>query len=144
MVRKLALAEFIGTFQGLCRDNLDELDAVYSKELIFIDPIHRIDGLENLKTYFAGLYENLADIRFHVHDSFMNDDFAGIYWTMAFTHSRLNGGEPVEVEGHSRLGFDGNMVCFHQDYFDAAAMIYRQVPLLGGAIRYIDKRLTAR
>ena len=32
-------------------------------------------------------------------------------------------------------------VHFHQDYFDAGALLYEHLPLMGGAIRWLKGRL---
>ena len=31
----------------------------------------------------------------------------------------------------------------HRDYFDVGAMLYRHIPVLGSAVKYIDKRASA-
>ncbi|BBI47777.1 hypothetical protein HORIV_01980 [Vreelandella olivaria] len=64
------------------------------------------------------------------------------YLDMTFIHPRLAGGKPVEVEGCSALTFaDDGRVQRHRDYFDAGAMLYEQLPLMGSAIRWLKKRL---
>jgi hypothetical protein len=41
---------------------------------------------------------------------------------------------------HVRFSSDGKVI-FHQDYFDAAAFLYEKIPVLGGEIRFIKKRI---
>jgi len=61
---------------------------------------------------------------------------------MTYEHPRLKGGKPISLEGCSllRWNLDGK-VERHRDYFDAGALLYQHVPLMGGAIRWLRRRL---
>lgn len=61
---------------------------------------------------------------------------------MSYRHPRLNGGELISLEGCSLLRWNGaGKVVRHRDYFDAGALLYQHVPLLGAAIRWLQRRL---
>jgi hypothetical protein len=136
------LARFIGLYQQLDKQQLHRLPEVYAEQVVFTDPAHRIEGLAALGDYFAALYQRLAYCRFVITSQQQQGQQAWLGWTMTFSHPRLRGGEPVTVEGATRLEFDeACKVCQHRDYFDLGAMLYEQLPLLGSVVRAIRGRL---
>ena len=54
------LDDFCTLYQSLNKDNLDRLKEVYSDKVLFIDPIHQVNGIEALTLYFENLYQNLS------------------------------------------------------------------------------------
>ncbi|WP_462156048.1 nuclear transport factor 2 family protein [Pseudoalteromonas piscicida] len=134
---------FVAIYNEIDKYCLSKLASIYTEDISFVDPLHKIQGLDALTSYFQGLYENVSEIEFLVTNAYLVDDVSFIYWTMSYQHPKLNSGKIIEVDGHSRLSFIGEKVAQHRDYFDSAQMLYRQVPLLGGVIRLLDKRITA-
>lgn len=59
---------------------------------------------------------------------------------MHFRHPRLRGGAPISVDGCSHLLW-WDKVYQHRDYFDAGAMLYEHLPLMGGVIAWLKRRL---
>ncbi|TLU67418.1 nuclear transport factor 2 family protein [Thalassotalea litorea] len=136
----LWLASFIDVYQGLGTDNLSKLLQVYTPDVHFQDPLHTISGRKQLIEYFQALYTNLNTCQFVIDDVMHNDQEAAIYWRMSFIHPRLNGGNPVEVEGHSRLRAQGDKVVYHRDYLDVGAMLYEHIPVLGRFVKIVKVR----
>lgn len=64
----IVLERFIDVYQGLNKDNLHQLRSIYCEDVQFIDALHQVDGLNNLETYFAHLYDNLLSSRFDIHE----------------------------------------------------------------------------
>jgi len=134
------LANFINIYQALNTENVDEICKIYHTDIIFEDPIHKVEGLENLLDYFNNLYQNLSSCEFTIDDYFYHVDTAAIYWTMSFEHEKLNSGQKVEVQGHTHLNGTGDKVTYHRDYLDVGAMLYEHIPLLGSVVKFIKKR----
>ena len=136
------LSRFIALYQQLNLQQLHRLPEVYADEVIFIDPAHRIEGLAALGDYFAALYQRLAYCRFEIISQQHEGAQAWLSWVMTFSHPRLAAGQPIRVEGATRLEFDAaGKVRVHRDYFDLGAMLYEQLPLLGPLVRVIKGRL---
>jgi hypothetical protein len=127
-------------YQQLGKQNLHLLNEVYARNIRFSDPFHDIHGLDALKAYFGKLYENVADCRFVFGHRLQEGRRASLEWTMTLKHPRLNGGRPLSVEGISVLEFE-ERIHYHRDYFDAGAMLYERLPLLGGMVRLVKSRL---
>lgn len=124
---------------------IDALDQIYSDDVVFEDPLHRVEGLPALRRYFAGLVEGLDECRFDFTDCLNEPDSeqggqAVLFWTMHYRHRKLKGGAPLSLLGSSHLKFT-DRVTYHRDYFDAGAMLYEHVPVLGFVIRTLKARL---
>ena len=140
MISEQQINEFLALYNKLEYSNLSLLDQIYHPDIIFIDPLHRIDGLENLTSYFANMYQNLVHGQFTIHQVLTQENKVSIYWTMAFSHSKIKAGETVEFDGNSYLEYQDDKVILHRDYFDGAAMLYQHIPVLGGLINIVKKR----
>ena len=114
-------------YSGLSVRSLGLLNELYSDDVEFQDPFHRIAGLPALRQYLAALYAQV-------------EACAVLTWTMQLNHPRLNAGAVVTVPGSTLIRFR-DKVFYHRDYFDAGAMVYEQLPLIGMLIRTIKGRV---
>lgn len=135
------LSRFIDVYRALSKDNLHSLDTIYSRDVVFEDPAHRIEGYDNLARYFNAMYANVTDCQFDIHEQVLSDDVAFISWTMHLSHPKLAGGAARRVEGCTRLVLKRGRVVRHRDFFDLGEMLYEALPVLGPAVRMIKKRL---
>ena len=146
------LHRFAKDFSVLNASNLHRLGHLYSHDVHFRDPLHEICGLKALHDYFEALYANVIEVHFDFHGADHLREGAGyLRWTMRYRHPRLRGGRAIEVqgcsylewhqgEGHKDLG-QQERVYLHQDYFDAGALLYEHVPLMGSVIGWLKRRL---
>lgn len=116
------------------------LAEVYDRNVVFVDPLHRIEGLDNLQRYFEGMYKNVSDISFRYLTEWEQDNEAMLRWEMTFRHPKLKSGAPILVPGVTYLTF-GEKITRHQDYFDSNQMIFDQVPVLGSLLGWLKGRL---
>lgn len=136
----LPVDKFVDIYQKLDNSNLELLSEIYSDDIEFIDPMHQINGIAELRAYFANLYSNVKHCQFDITDSFSIDNNAFIYWTMHYAHPKLSLGKTISVQGHSKLIFKKDKIIKHRDYFNVGELLYKHIPLLGSVINYIDKR----
>lgn len=135
------LQTFAQRFASLNKDNLERLCELYSDDVLFRDPLHEVRGLSTLQRYFAELYANVDELHFDFHGFDQTGEGQGyLRWTMRYRHPRLARGAPIEVQGCSHLQWR-DKVHLHHDYFDAGALLYEQLPVLGQAIRWLKRRL---
>lgn len=121
---------------------LENIDRIYTQDVEFRDPVHTINGRLALKTYLRGLYAGAREMGFTYLEEQIGENTASITWNMRFSHKRLNKGHPIDVKGVTLVRFT-DRVYYHEDYYDLGAMLYQHVPVLGGLIRWINKRLAA-
>lgn len=136
-----ALVNFIDLYsQNLAGKNMSIIEPVYCPSIEFIDPAHRVSGLEDLITYFNNMMANVSECRFAIHDVIEQEGSATISWTMHCAHPKLNGGKSYQVAGMSHLCFD-ERIYYHRDYFDLGSMVYEHIPLLGTVVRKVKEAL---
>lgn len=135
------LRRFAQTFAGLDRNNLERLDDLYSNDVHFTDPLHEVRGLPQMRVYFAELYARIDDLHFDFHGFDQVGEGEGyLRWSMSYRHPRLDSGRLIRVDGCSHLLWR-DKVYRHRDYFDAGALLYEHLPVLGQAIRWLKRRL---
>ena len=63
MIQDPVLATFCDTFNKLDNTCTEKLYSIYSSDIVFIDPLHRVEGIEALKRDFDALYaKNISKI----------------------------------------------------------------------------------
>ncbi len=135
------LRRFATEFAALDASNLQRLGQLYSDDVLFRDPLHEVRGLPALQRYFAEMYANVGRLDFDFHSFDQVCDGEGyLRWTMHFRHPRLRGGALINVDGCSHLLWR-DKVYQHRDYFDAGAMLYEHLPVMGGVIAWLKRRL---
>lgn len=124
---------------------LANLANVYSEDIQFRDPLHALNGLQNLTDYYSGMMGDLLECRFEFHHSMemLDRGEAILFWTMHYRHKQLVGGRLLELTGNTHILFN-DKVYYHRDYYDAGSMLYEHLPVMGFAIRQVKKRIGAK
>lgn len=125
--------------------NVDSIDAgllaeLYDESILFIDPLHRIEGLPELEAYFRGLYRNVTGIAFRYLNTWDEAGEAVLRWEMDFRHPKLERGRIITVPGMTYLRY-AERIIRHQDYFDSNQLIFDHVPVLGPVLGLLKNRL---
>lgn len=129
-------------FNQFNKEAMHLLDDFYSNDVEFEDPINHLNGLDELRAYYASMYENVTSISFDFTDEVISGDIHVVVWTMKTTAKKLNKGKPVIVHGNSVIKFGkDNKVFYHRDYFDMGEMIYQHVPVLRYLVKKVNKKL---
>lgn len=131
-------------YNELNKDTLEKLSDLYDADIVFVDPIHSVDGLGELTEYCRNLYANVQSIHFDYHDVSYGPGLFHQDWTMTFEHPKMNKGEPITVAGSTRVRVNElGLITEHRDYYDVGEMIYRNIPVVGSFIGMINKRLSS-
>ena len=128
-------------YKTLGLGEIDSLRNVYSDNIVFEDPAHRIEGLENMLDYFKSMYANVNDCQFDFESVIVDQEHIVLTWTMHLSHPKLNRGATIQVKGSSVLRIYNNKIEAHRDYFDLGAMAYEHIPLLGRVVSGVKHRL---
>ncbi|TMM43132.1 nuclear transport factor 2 family protein [Colwellia ponticola] len=136
----LWLSNFVTVYQKLSTDNLQLLSTIYHEQVTFIDPIHKVEGFDDLYQYFTNLYQNLSSCDFIIDDVIWQGSQASIFWTMSYKHPKLNKGNCVIVLGSSHIQGADSKVIYHRDYLDLGAMLYEQLPVFGKLTKWIKNK----
>jgi hypothetical protein len=131
--RAQALIQF---YEQLKPADLDRLDTLYAERCYFKDPFNEVSDRGAVRRIFAHMFETVRSPRFVVHDAIVEGAQCFLSWDFLFNDMRVRG------SSHLRFGADGR-VNYHRDYWDAAEELYEKLPVLGGLLRMIKKRLRA-
>ena len=120
---------------------MQRLGELYSDDVHFTDPLHDVHGLSDLHAYFAKLYANVSELSFDFRGFDQVREGEGyLRWVMSYRHPRLDGGRLITVDGCSHLLWR-DKVYRHRDYFDAGALLYEHLPVLGRVIAWLKRSM---
>lgn len=138
-----ALERFTHLFSHLAAERIATLvEATYAPDVFFNDTLKSVRGSAALKIYLLHSAEAVEDCRVTVEETTRTD--RGEYllrWRMMIRFKRFRRGVDTWTIGASHLRFtaDGR-VAYQQDYWNAADGIYQHLPVVGAAIRWIQRR----
>lgn len=137
----IIIEKFKNYFTQIDFSSISVLNEIYSEDIVFKDPIHEIHGIENLKSYFQKLNENLVEGIFHFTDESIVNNKVFLSWEMNLKLKRPK--KDVKASGISVLLIEDKIIS-QRDYFDAGGLFYENIPVLGGIIRSVKKKLAKR
>jgi steroid Delta-isomerase len=142
MGTRAALARLESLYTGLTPARTGELHEVYASDAWFRDPFNEVRGPEAIERIFAHMFRQVDSPRFVILERAIDGSTAWLTWDLEY---RTSPGKPLRrIHGASQLRFDTHgRVTHHRDYWDAAGELYESLPLLGGVLRLLRKRLGA-
>lgn len=109
-------------------------------ELLFRDPFNEIRGVDRVVAMLDHMFATIGQPRFVVRHAVSVGATGFVRWDF---DCRLRG-RALAIEGMSEIGLDrSGLVTSHVDHWDAARQVYERLPLLGGLLRQVRKRLAA-
>lgn len=130
------------SFAALTPHDLEGLRGLVAPEVRFRDPFNDVRGVERFLAVFARALEDMEDLTFATSRIAVDGDTAFLRWTMRGRPRTRWLAAPLVVEGVSEVRFDaGGRVIEHVDHWDAAGQLYERLPLLGGLLRVLHRRL---
>ena len=141
---KAALQRFSSFLQGIgdvkyVRENTLQ---VYSADAYLDDTLAVHHGAAEIEAYFIKTSETMTSYEVTVDDVARSGKDYYVRWTMKFAAPALSGGKPVTSVGISQIRFNREgKVAFHQDFWDSGKNFYAHLPVIGGAVGYVSKRL---
>jgi len=137
------LARYCALFASLSPQDLPRLGEYFAADARFKDPFNDVRGVPAVQAVFAHMFAATDAPRFEILEQAASGSTGFVRWRFRFApRGRLTAA--LEIEGVSRVLFaDDGRVVEHVDYWDPVEGLYDRVPLLGGALRAIRKRLGA-
>ena len=138
------LERFAAVYADLTHPEIGErIGRLYADPVYFNDSLKtfhsRTPLVDYLKTTGAMLEDSTVEVDRVLRDG--SDVF--VRWTMTFTASAMGKEINSESVGMTHLRFDDQgRVVLHQDFWDSAAGLYRNLPVVGYALEQVDKRMT--
>lgn len=127
-------------FEKLNKDTLHLIPEFYDANVEFHDPVGMVKGTEKITAYYKNMYQNVKTIKFDFSQFIESEDMVVGVWKMTLVTDKLNGGEPIVVDGNSVIKFKNRKAIYHRDYFDMGAFAYENIPVLGFIVKKIKER----
>ncbi len=142
---EIAAKERFGSFLqgigdiGYVRENTLK---VYASDAYLDDTLVVHHGAADIQAYFVKTSETMTSYKVTIDDVARSGDDFYFRWTMVFTAPVMSGGEPCHSVGISQVRFNREgKVEFHRDFWDSGKNFYGHLPLVGGAVGFVGKRL---
>jgi limonene-1,2-epoxide hydrolase len=138
-------AAYARYFDRLSPSSKDELRRLAHPDIRFVDPFNDVRGIDKVCAVFDHMFETTTNPRFATEPPLVAGDIAFIKWRFDCTIGTRFWRKPVRIDGITEVHFDaGGRITAHLDYWDAAGQLYEKLPLLGGLLRRIRKRLAVQ
>jgi steroid Delta-isomerase len=129
-------------FENITEATVPQLREFYATNAYFKDPFNEVRSVADIERIFAHMYVALHEPRFVIHTRIEQGDEAFLAWDFQFRIKRYKSEKVQTIRGGSHLRWDANgKVCFHRDYWDAAEELYEKLPVLGGMMRFVKRRM---
>ena len=136
------IKELVVFFENLAPDNLSSINRIYTEDTYFRDPFNEFNSCAKLEAVFADMFHRLHNPKFSVTQIIAQGDQCVLIWDFDF---RIKSYQPqtakrIHGSSHIRFAADGR-VNYHRDYWDAAGELYEKLPVVGGVMRWLKKRM---
>jgi hypothetical protein len=129
-------------FENITEATVPRLREFYAPDAYFKDPFNEVRSVADIERIFAHMYVGLHEPRFVIHTRIEQGDEAFLAWDFQFRIKRFQPEKTQIIRGGSHLRWDANSkVAFHRDYWDAAEELYEKLPVLGGLMRFVKRRM---
>ena len=129
-------------FESITKATLPQLRNFYAPDAYFKDPFNEVRDVASIEHIFAEMYVSLHEPRFLVYGKVEQGDEAFLTWDFNFRIKKYKPHVAQTIRGSSHLKFDEQgRVRYHRDYWDAAEELYEKLPIVGGLMRFLKKRV---
>jgi hypothetical protein len=119
-----------------------EVANVYAKDAYLNDTLKTLTDREQVKQHFLNTSKTMTTYSLDVEDTMKSEQGYYVRWTMKFSAPKLAGGKEIITIGMSHVVFNKEgKVLLHQDFWDSSTGLFEHIPVLGGGIRMVKKRL---
>lgn len=129
-------------FEQLTPQDVQRMHTLYAPDASFKDPFNEVSGLVAIQLVFTHMFTALEQPRFVVTRRIVDGNDCFLVWDFHFRFRGTQPGVEQTVRGgsHLVLGADGRIQS-HRDYWDAAEELYEKIPVLGGLMRWLKRRV---
>ncbi|MES2661005.1 MAG: nuclear transport factor 2 family protein [Verrucomicrobiota bacterium] len=139
-----ALQRFKSFLQGIGDMNFVRENTLktYAADAYLDDTLVVHHGAADIQAYFTKTSETMTSYQVTIDDVARSGNDYYVRWTMVFAAPALSGGKPVHSVGISQVRFNREgKVEFHRDFWDSGKNFYAHLPVVGGAVGFVGKRL---
>lgn len=136
------LERIVRFYETLSPTSLADLGSIYEADARFKDPFNDVVGLDSIRAIFFHMFATMGTPRFVVMARSAQQAQCFLTWEFRFSLASIQGGREQCIHGATHLVLStSGRVSLHRDYWDAAEELYEKVPLLGGLMRWLKRKL---
>jgi hypothetical protein len=139
-----AIARFSSFLQGIGSEEFvrENTRKTYSEDAFLNDTLVTHRGAAEIEAYFIETSRAMTHFEVSIDDVARSGPDHYIRWTMIFAAPALSKGGKIHSTGISQVRFSADgKVAFHQDFWDSGENFFGRLPVAGGIIGIIRKRL---
>jgi len=127
-------------FETLTPDAVARMGEHYAADAWFKDPFNEVRGLPAIQHIFTHMFAQLDAPRFVITERIVQEHGAMLAWDFLLTLR----GQAICIRGVSHVRWNAaGKINYHRDYWDPAEELYAKLPVLGGLMRWLRRRLAA-
>ena len=147
-VDELWLDALIQGFEQLQPNDIAGMSDWYAPDARFKDPFKEVQGIAQIQHIFQHMFESLHEPRFVVTSRILQGNQCFLVWNFLFRFKTMQPEVAQCIRGGSHLVFERNAhnewrIGLHRDYWDAAEELYEKLPLVGGLMRWLKRRVNS-
>ena len=134
-------------FAALQPDNIDDLLALLSDDVRFVDPFNDVTGKAGFRAIFDHMFATCTEPQFHITDIAVS---ASTPSERVYLRWRMSGrlatwpGTTLALQGMSEIHIAENRVTAHYDHWDSASQLLAKLPLIRSLLRPILRLFVVR
>ena len=132
----------VEAFENLTLTGVEALGAIYAPDARFIDPFNDVRGLSDIQRIFRHMYQTLENPRFIITARIAQDRQCFLAWEYRFSFIGFKKGQKHCILGGTHLLLNSSgRITSHRDYWDAAGELYEKLPVVGGLMRWLKRKI---
>lgn len=137
------LEGFAAVYADLTHPDIGErVERLYADTVYFNDSLKTFQSRQPLVEYMKATGGMLEDSSVEIQQVLRDGSDVFVRWYMQFTSSAMGRSIDSESIGMTHLRFDAEgRIVLHQDFWDSAAGLYRNLPVVGYALKKIDQNM---
>lgn len=136
------IARLIDFYHLLTPEAVAHMGDFYTHDAYFKDPFNEVNTLDDIQRIFRHMFVALSDVKFNVTETIAQDAGVVLIWDFTFRIKKYKPEILQRIRGVSHIRFNAEgKVNYHRDYWDAAEELYEKLPLVGGLMRFLKKRV---
>ena len=141
---KSLINKFTNLYKDYTSTNIEKyVDDLYDENVYFIDPVHQVGGLNNVKEYFYLMTKPIESCRFEINSISKDLNNYFVRWDM-YLISKASPNKKIVTTGitHFILKSTENIL-LHQDFWDLSSL-YDELPVISFWSKLVKERMLGK
>ena len=141
---KSLINKFTNLYKDYTSTNIEKyVDDLYDQNVYFIDPIHQIGGLNNVKEYFYLMTKPIESCRFEINSISKDLNNYFVRWDM-YLISKASPNKKIVTTGITHFIVNSSeKIIFHQDFWDLSSL-YDELPVISFWSKLVKERMLGK